>query len=52
MGMFPAYAIDNDELIDTCWDVNSGTAVIESGLLLELIDTCWDVNMPLSPDIA
>ena len=33
-----------NELIDTCWDVNSeASAPISSGVI-ELIDTCWDVN--------
>ena len=34
------------ELIDTCWDVNSLKPSIVYPPSSELIDTCWDVNYP------
>ena len=34
----------NQELIDTCWDVNVVAAFKVGNVGNELIDTCWDVN--------
>ena len=32
------------ELIDTCWNVNTGLVLTEVDRDKELIDTCWNVN--------
>ena len=36
--------LTNEELIDTCWDVNFKIKEASGSDAPELIDTCWDVN--------